>query len=74
MSVLGNTMWMCVLGNTMWMCVLGNTMWMCVHACVRLCTIVCECGSDFLACACFSVAASVPRKTRHVLSTLIISL
>ena len=49
-------------------------MWMCVFACVRLCLILCECGSDFLACACFSVAASVPHKTRHVLSTLIISL
>ena len=47
-------------------------MWMCVHVCVPLCLILCECDCDFLAYACFCVAASVPNKTRHVLSTLII--
>ena len=63
---------MSVLGNTMWMCVLGNTMWMCVHACVRQCAILCEYDCDYLACGIFCVAASVPNKIRHVLSTLII--
>ena len=62
---------MSVLGNTMWMCVLGNTMWMCVHACVRLCVILYECDCDFLTCACFCEAASVPNGLRHVLCFLL---
>ena len=31
----------------------------CVHACVRLCVILCECDRDFLACAYFCVAESL---------------
>ena len=44
----------------------------CVHACVRECAILCEYDCDYFACGIFCVAASVPNKIRHVLSTLII--
>ena len=49
----------------------GVCLCMCVHACVRLCVNLCECDCDFLTCASFCVAPSVPNVTRHVLCFLL---